>query len=113
MKSFFESVYEIVGKIPEGKVTTYGLIALMLGQPRNGRVVGWAMRQAPREMNLPCHRVIHKTGKLAAGCIFGGEEVHRALLEREGVLFNKDGEVDLKKCLWDGRMDMDPCIEDR
>ncbi|MEL7565706.1 MAG: MGMT family protein [Dehalobacterium sp.] len=107
MKSYFEKVYEIVRKIPEGKVATYGLIALMLGQPRNGRVVGWAMRKAPHEMNLPCYRVINKSGKLAADYVFGSKELQRALLEREGVLFNRDGKVDLKRCLWEVNMDMD------
>lgn len=101
-KKFFEKVYEIVGKIPEGKVATYGQVASLLGEPRNARVVGWAMSKAPSERNLPCHRVINKTGKLSPEYIFGSKYLQRDLLEAEGVFFNKDGTVDLKRSMWNG-----------
>ena len=42
-ESFFERVYSVVRKIPEGKVTSYGAIANYLGTPKSARVVGWAM----------------------------------------------------------------------
>ena len=44
--SFFSRVYEVVCKIPEGKVTTYGAIAKYLGSPQSSRMVGWAMNSA-------------------------------------------------------------------
>ncbi|WP_236860236.1 MGMT family protein [Candidatus Formimonas warabiya] len=113
MKNFFARVYEIVGKIPEGKVATYGLIALLLGQPRNGRVVCWAMRAAPLEMHLPCHRVVNKTGTLAPDYVFGRKEIQRALLEREGITFTKDGKVDLARHLWDGNAGQDEWTKSR
>lgn len=102
MKDFFRRVYRIVGKIPAGKVATYGQIASLLGQPWNGRVVGWAMRMAPGHLNLPCHRVINRYGELAPGYAFGGKEIQRMMLETEGITFKSDGTVDLKKHLWDG-----------
>ena len=53
MQGFFKRVYEIVALIPSGKVATFGQIAALLGEPRNARVVGWAMHDAPRELGLP------------------------------------------------------------
>ena len=100
MNHYFSKVYEIVAKIPEGKVATYGQIAAMPGSPRNARVVGWAMRAAPGSLNLPCHRVIDREGNMAPGYAFGGAEIQRDLLEQEGVPFKPDGRVDLKRCLW-------------
>lgn len=101
MKGFFEKVYEAVGKIPPGYVATYGQIASLLDQPHNARVVGWAMRQAPADRNLPCHRVINKTGILAPAYAFGGREEQRALLEKEGVTFDEKGRVNVRKHIWD------------
>lgn len=101
MEDFFQQVHEIVAKIPEGKVATYGQIATILGKPRNARVVGWAMRATSGKMNLPCHRVVNKKGELAPEYVFGGKAVQRFLLENEGITFTKEGNVDLEKHLWD------------
>lgn len=101
MKGYFDQVYFLVSKIPRGKVATYGQIAALLGNPRNGRIVGWAMRLAPDDLNLPCHRIINRNGVLAPEYAFGGKAVQRSLLEDEGVTFEKDGSVDLEKCLWE------------
>ena len=43
--AFFPRVYEVVGRVPRGRVVTYGQIAQHLGQPNGARAVGWAMRQ--------------------------------------------------------------------
>ncbi len=99
---FFEQVYRVVALIPAGKVATYGQIACLLGRPRGARVVGWALRAAPRNRDLPCHRVISKDGSLAPGDIFGGKDIQRARMEKEGVTFDKNGLVNIKKHLWDG-----------
>lgn len=70
-EGFFKSVYEIVALIPKGKVATYGGIAGMIGSPRGARIVGWAMRSAPKGLKLPCHRVVKKTGELSPSYVFG------------------------------------------
>lgn len=98
--SFFKKVYEIVAKIPEGKVATYGQIALLIGERGNARVVGWAMKAAPS--NLPCHRVVNRLGEMSPEYVFGSKNLQRDILASEGVIFREDGTVDLKKCLWDG-----------
>lgn len=101
MNNYFRRVYEIVALIPEGKVATYGQIAALLGNPRHGRIVGWAMRMTPDYLNLPSHRVINKKGELAPEYAFGGKEMQRALLEVEGITFKRDGTVNLGAHLWD------------
>lgn len=100
MKTFFQEVYEIVAKIPRGKVATYGQIAALLGNPRSARTVGWAMWEAPPGLGLPCHRVVNRLGAMAPSHVFGGEGIQRAMLEEEGVTFKADGCVDLEKHLW-------------
>lgn len=102
MKDFFSRVYEIAVKIPEGKVATYGQIALLLGQPRSARIVGWAMKAAPENLKLPCHRVVNRFGEMAPEYAFGSQELQRAILESEGITFKKDGRIDMKKHLWKG-----------
>lgn len=101
-KGFFERVYEIVALIPEGKVATYGGIGKMLGYPRRGKIVGWAMRSAPKGRNLPCHRVVKVTGELSPGNVFGDYEIQRAMLEAEGITFREDGTIDMEKHMWMG-----------
>ena len=98
---FFHEVYALVAGIPPGKVMTYGQIAAYLGGLRSARYVGFAMASAPRERNLPCHRVINRLGEMAGGEIFGGKEQQRAMLEKEGAVFTADGRVDLAACRFD------------
>jgi methylated-DNA-protein-cysteine methyltransferase-like protein len=99
-ETFFERVWAVAARVPRGKVTTYGAIARALGSPGAARTVGWAMRAAPAGSELPCHRVITATGKLSPEDVFGGPGVQRLLLEDEGVTFNAQGGVDLKRHLW-------------
>jgi methylated-DNA-protein-cysteine methyltransferase-like protein len=96
---FFDKVYSIVSKIPEGSVMTYGMIAIMLGNPSASRIVGYAMSSAPPELNLPCHRVVNREGKMAAGDIFGGEKKQRLVLKTEGIIFKENGCIDMEKYL--------------
>ena len=93
----FEKIYEVVKTIPEGKVATYGQVALLAGNPRWARVVGYALHINPEPSNIPCHRVVNREGKVAPGFAFGGEGVQRQLLESEGIVFELDGSIDLEK----------------
>ncbi len=42
--AFAARVYDVVARIPRGRVTTYGRIARAVGDPRGARMVGWANR---------------------------------------------------------------------
>lgn len=101
MKSFPKRVYDLVARIPKGKVATYGQLAAMAGSPRAARIAGAAMYRAP--VGLPCHRVLYSDGRLCCDQAFGGKEIQRGLLEDEGITFLPDGRVDLKKHFWDGK----------
>ena len=93
----FEKIYEVVKSIPEGKVATYGQVALLAGNPRWARVVGYALHVNPEPGTIPYHRVVNREGKVAPGFAFGGEGVQRQLLESEGIVFEPDGGIDLEK----------------
>ena len=110
-QAYYEQVWNLVRQIPEGKVTAYGQIALMLPPP-NGvefeaykafgpRWVGGAMANCPDD--VPWQRVINSQGKISAR---PGAERQRQLLEEEGVVFVKD-KVDLKKYGWKGPNEAD------
>ena len=98
MGSFYQQVYQLVARIPKGKVATYGQLAWMLGTPRGARQVGWAMRKAPD--GLPWQRVVMADGSITGG---GYEPLRRAMLVEEGVPFLPDGRVNLAACQWDGQ----------
>jgi len=100
MSDFYSRVYDIVAKVPAGYVITYSQIAYALGSPRAARVVGSAMRNAPPERKLPCHRVVNKNGNMAPNHVFGERDLQRDILEAEGVIFLPDGRIDMKKCRW-------------
>ena len=93
----FEKIYEVVKNIPKGKVATYGQVARLAGNPHWSRVVGYALHVNPDPSTIPCHRVVNREGKVAEAFAFGGGEVQRQLLETEGVVFETNGRVDLKK----------------
>ena len=93
----FEKIYEQVKRIPLGKVATYGQIALMAGNPRWSRVVGYALHSNPEPGIIPCHRVVTKDGKLSKAFVFGGENAQKELLINEGVIFLNEDTVDLEK----------------
>lgn len=98
--STFERIYEVVRQIPAGKVATYGQIALLAGNPRWARVVGYALHVNPDPEHIPCFRVVNRVGEVSPAFAFGGENVQIALLQNEGVTFTEEGRVDLKKHLW-------------
>ncbi len=91
----FDRIYEVVMKIPKGRVATYGQVAMLAGNPRWARVVGYALHNNPAPGKIPCHRVVNREGRVAEAFAFGGGNVQRELLEKEGVVFRADGSIDL------------------
>ena len=102
MSEFFQRVYEVVARIPRGKVVTYGQIAAALGDPRQARTVGWALHSVPEWLDVPWHRVVNSSGGISTCHVIGERNIQRRLLENEGVVFNEDGGLDLERYRWTG-----------
>ena len=101
----FERIYEVVRHIPRGMVASYGQVALLAGNPRWARVVGYALHANPDPEGIPCYRVVTKDGRTSPAFAFGGADIQRALLEADGVQFTADGRVDMAKYQWEGLCD--------
>lgn len=84
--NFFERVYVVVRQIPQGKVTSYGAIAKVLGVARSARMVGWAMNAAHNLEDVPAHRVVNRKGLLTGKHHFEGSNLMQQLLENEGIV---------------------------
>ena len=94
--NFSERCYEVLKRVPCGKVTTYGDLAKEIGSPRAARAVGNAMNKNPYAPRVPCHRVVKSTGEV--GGFASGSENKVKMLKAEGVEV-VSGRVDLSKCL--------------
>ena len=93
--AFEQRVYDAIGRIPAGSVSTYGLVAKAVGCGAV-RAVGQALRRNPFAPRVPCHRVI--ASDLTLGGFRGEREGaalddKRALLAREGVGFDQRGKL--------------------
>jgi len=89
--AFQQAVLRVEHAIPRGRVSTYGLIAGRLGRPKAARAVGNALATNPFPLIVPCHRAVRTGGGL--GGFQGGAMMKRALLEREGIPFDRAGRV--------------------
>lgn len=104
MKTFNQQVYDIVARIPVGRVATFGQIARMIGQPRKALFVGYASR-VKSSWNLPWHRVVFKDGALCGEPFF---EQQYKMLKAEGVKFDKDKHVKMAEFQWYPESDAAP-----
>jgi methylated-DNA-protein-cysteine methyltransferase-like protein len=94
-----QAIWDVVGMIPRGKVSTYGAVARAAGLPGRARLTGRALRIAPQELNLPWHRVVGAGGRIVFPKTSAPhrEQARRLRAERVAV---KDGRVD-RACITD------------
>jgi methylated-DNA-protein-cysteine methyltransferase related protein len=87
-----EAIWHVVCAIPRGQASTYGAVARAAGLPGRARQAGFALRVAPKELNLPWHRVVGAGGRIvfAKSSYQHREQARR--LRAEGVLV-KNGRV--------------------
>ncbi len=100
----YSRIYDVVRRIPVGRVATYGQVAALAGLPGHARQVGYALNALPEDSDIPWQRVINAQGEVsprASGS--GAEHYQRFLLEEEGVVFDPRGRVDLKRFGWKRR----------
>jgi methylated-DNA-protein-cysteine methyltransferase-like protein len=101
-QGFFERVYELARQIPEGRVTSYGAIALYLGTARSARMVGWALNNCHTHNEyVPAHRVVNRIGLLTGKLHFGNSTTMKQLLENEGAQIDNDRITNFKEIFWD------------
>jgi methylated-DNA-protein-cysteine methyltransferase-like protein len=98
--SSYQRIYAVVRRIPEGRVATYGQVALLAGLKGHARQVGYALHALPDETAVPWHRVVNASGGISLRAMPGGELVQRALLEREGIRLDPRGRVPLARVRW-------------
>ena len=108
MSQFFSKVYEVVKKIPEGRVTSYGAIARYLGSPQSSRMVGWAMNAAHSNTDVPAHRVVNRLGLLTGKHHFPGIQLMQQLLENEGIEVINDQVINFDRHFWDPVKELPP-----
>ena len=97
-------IWETIKDIPEGSVANYGQVAEIAGIPRGARQVAYALRHAPKEMELPWHRVITASGKSAFKLDSAAFRRQRDRLAEEGVPFI-NGKVNLDTYRWQPDLD--------
>jgi len=109
-QTFYTHVWNIVARIPRGKVASYGQIAKMLRPPAGvdtetfaefGALwVSNAIAASPNE--IPWQRVVNSKGEITERDGLEAKR-HKLLLEDEGVFFNPRGRIDMKKNGWSGK----------
>ncbi len=100
-KDFFEKVYQLVRKIPPGRVTSYGAIAKKIGSPQSARMVGWALNASHKsEKFVPAHRVVNRNGMLTGKHHFPGIKTMEELLLSENIKIENNKVVDFEKHFW-------------
>lgn len=95
----YRRIYDVVKRIPKGKVSTYGQIAT-LTQCSGPRQVGYALHGTPKGESIPWHRVINSQGRISLPKGSESHDIQRLLLESEGIVIDETGKVSLKKFQW-------------
>ncbi len=97
----YKKIYDVVAKIPPGKVATYGQVAELAGMKGHARFVGYALHSLPQNSILPWHRVINRLGKISYAISRNTyDNLQKRLLESEGVRFDPEGKIDLNRFRW-------------
>ncbi len=86
---------KIIRDIPSGEVLTYGQAAAMSGNPGGARQTARLLHAASRTRGLPWHRVVSAGGFIRTP--EGTRELHRQLLQQEGIVFAGPWQVDMNK----------------
>lgn len=102
--SRWRSIWQVVARIPRGRVATYGQIADLAGLPGCARQVGYALAALPAGSTVPWQRVINARGEISARRDFDGGPRQRLRLAEEGIAFDAAGRIDLGRFGWRPRV---------
>lgn len=98
LTKFHRKVYNLVCKIPKGKVTTYKILAQAIGKPKNWREIGYLLSQNPFPQQVPCYKVVKSNGEI--GGYNGGKLLKKKLLQKDGLKIYNNKIKDFKKHLF-------------
>ena len=94
-----QKVYDYLTTIPKGKVVTYKQIGDFLGNKGLARAIGNILHKNPDGDKYPCYKVLNSKGELAEAFVFGGKDIQRKRLEKDGIKV-VNNKVDLKIYQW-------------
>ena len=103
MRESRDRIYQVVRKIPRGKVATYGQIATLAGLKGHARQVGYALHDLPAGSALPWHRVINAQGRVSPRAEPSYVGIQHRLLEAEGVEIGRGDRISFKRFGWKPR----------
>ena len=98
-ENYIEAVFDVVRAVPAGRVTTYGIVAAVLGLG-SARMVGWALNQCRPADGVPAHRVVNRKGELSGRNNFPTPTTMQERLENEGVKVNNNRVEDFPRLCW-------------
>ena len=104
-----DRILATVAKVPRGRVASYGQIAHVAGLPGRARLVGWALRHAPDDVEVPWHRILRADGRIAFPEGSEGYARQCRLLGRERVAVEA-GRVDLERFGWNRAKNLDALL---
>ena len=93
--NLYDRIFQVVRLVPAGRVATYGQISQIVGC--SPRVVGNAMHSVSAEDDVPWQRVINSKGKISFPEGTEGYDEQQAILKAEGIVFDKNGKINLIK----------------
>ncbi|MEP7270397.1 MAG: MGMT family protein [Acidobacteriota bacterium] len=99
--SYRERVYQLVLRIPRGRVMSYGLVARVLGAGYDARAIGNIMHATPKDgRSIPWHRVINSQGRCSTAGLTSPPDLQQRLLETEKIDFGTRGRCKMEEYLW-------------
>ena len=97
-------IWNTIRDIPKGCVASYGQIAEIAGIPRGARQVGYALRHLPDTQDVPWHRVVQASGKIAFDIDSPQFEEQKKRLAMDNVAVLA-GRIDMRKYRWQPDLD--------
>lgn len=95
-----QKIWQVIASIPLGMVASYGQVASMAGLPNAARQVGRTLKHLPKDTRLPWHRVINAQGEISLPNSSPGHHIQKRRLQAEGIVFNANEKINLKRFGW-------------